>query len=400
MKKNFNLFWLILFCISGLNADVSAKALSLDFSSAIPLRGHVYRDNQFAVSLTGSAIKGVYESNFDTGSWTTSLPYGCLDKTKITVLKRNVRDCWGNLADLVKGQLILTSSDGNTKYSVDNYEFYAMKNSNGTDMPDDRTAKWSSSIVGAFPSDNSLPMAIAKKYSTNGIALGIISEAASDNIGADWSTFKSYLKIGNDQNLNSNLNWRNNANFHCPAGFKATLQFPSVNGTTVPDLVCSDLLATCDTGAPDLSMRLKSDDPQRRAPYQQFFDPNLSPNWYGPSKAQGAKPGVTVKFDFTGSSGKTDSWKFTTANSGYVPNTCIIGDWSAGVPWSVTDQTPINRINMGNSIYFYCPVFYWDVTNNRVGIYTKNSNSLLHSSAIRHTRRSDSTHGSSVHRAD
>ncbi len=30
---------------------------------------------------------------------------------------------------------------------------------------------------------------------------------------------------------------------------------------------------------------------------------------------------------------------------------------------------PTNRMNLGNNIFFFCKVYYWDFTNQRVGFF-------------------------------
>ena len=104
-------------------------SFTFDPASMIPLRNHAYRKNDFCVSLSGSAIRGdePYEIHFDTGSWTTCLPYGCIDKTKVKVLEKDVKDSWGVLSDKVQGQLILTSHDGKTQYIAERLHFLRAK---------------------------------------------------------------------------------------------------------------------------------------------------------------------------------------------------------------------------------------------------------------------------------
>ena len=369
---------------------------SFDTAAAIPLRNHIYRGNDFCVALTGSAIGGPagtapYEVLFDTGSWTTSLPYGILDKSKITVLETNIKDGWGHLADKVKGQLILTSRDSKTKYAMDDYVFFALKKPDGSDAPDDRKSKWSSAILGAFPSAApwgqklpSLPYAIAQKYSPqNDVGLGIISEAGAD-IASDWDSGKAFLRIGNDPTLSARLNWRNDVPLfrgrsgfvpEAVPGFSVTFSFPKVNGQTVADIVVTNLIATIDTGAPELNLRLGSSDPHRQAAYQTFFNDN-GPGWMKAKyKASSlcAASSVAVRIGFTGSSGRSSSYQFTTSafGSSKIPTHVIVGDWSGSVPWAVGDDKPKNRINLGNTIYFFCPVYFWDITHKRVGIYFK-----------------------------
>jgi len=135
-------------------------------------------------------------------------------------------------------------------------------------------------------------------------------------------------------------------------------------------MVVSNQIATIDTGAPDLTMRLGKDDPHRRDPYKRFFN-DKTPPWYAPDKCRTAGNGVTVKIAFTGSSGQTGSYQWTIRDpkGRYVPNGLIVGDWTAGIPWGESLDKPLNRFNLGNSIYFYIQAHVWDIKNNRVGFY-------------------------------
>ncbi|MCA0268251.1 MAG: hypothetical protein LCH53_03385 [Bacteroidetes bacterium] len=155
----------------------------------IPLRDATYRAYQFTVSLEGTAIAGgtPYEIHFDTGSWTTSIPGGALDFSKLTVIQRDVTTDWGRPADLVEGQLAVKSTDG-TVYSMDNYRFYALKQSvGGAYLPDDRTAPYGNgAIMGGFPSpylhrnEQSFPFVLAQKYAADRMGLGIVSACSPE----------------------------------------------------------------------------------------------------------------------------------------------------------------------------------------------------------------------------
>jgi hypothetical protein len=90
------------------------------------------------ISLSGTALAGTKEIVFDTGSWTLSVPASWVNQEQITVLQRNIKDPWGKPANLVKGQICLTSEDDNTVYSMDDYEFYEV------------TSADASTILGAF----------------------------------------------------------------------------------------------------------------------------------------------------------------------------------------------------------------------------------------------------------
>lgn len=192
------------------------------------------------------------------------------------------------------------------------------------------------------------------------------------------------MKIGNDPKISARLNWRNDVPLfrdrtgfvpEAVPGFTVTFSFPKVNARTVADIVVSNLIATIDTGAPELNLRLGSSDPHRQAAYQAFFT-DKGPGWMNAKyKAASlcAASGVAVRIGFTGSSGRSSSYQFTTSAFGAskIPTHVIAGDWSGSVPWAVGEDKPKNRINLGNTIYFFCPVYFWDITHKRVGIYFK-----------------------------
>ena len=97
------------------------------------------------------------------------------------------------------------------------------------------------------------------------------------------------------------------------------------------------------------------------------------PHWYSKDKCRTAGDGVTVKISFTGSSGETSSYQWTTSDTKgrYVPNGLIVGDWTAGIPWGESAEMPLNRFNLGNSIYFFNQAHIWDIKNSRVGFYVR-----------------------------
>lgn len=366
-------------------------SFSFDSARMIPLRNHTYRSRDFCVSLSGSAIRGdePYEIFFDTGSWTTSIPYGCLDKERVKILEKDVKDSWGILSDKVQGQLVLTSHDGKTKYIANDYVFFARKKANGDDADCDRNSKWGNSILGGFPGISpreklpSLPYAIAQKYSEkNRVGFGIVSDSRP-GIEENWASFNSYLQIGAAPKITDKLNWRTDIPLfpgregfspEAVPGFKVTFSFPNTNGREVPDIVVPGLWATVDTGAPLLTMRLGKENPHRNNTYRLYFT-DEGPRWRkGQYKADSMclEKGVNVRVEFTGSTGKTSHYEFkTNKNFGSaLPTQVIVGDWDGRVPWPFNSaRTPHTRINLGNTIYFYCPVYFWDISNKRVGLY-------------------------------
>lgn len=246
-------------------------------------------------------------------------------------------------------------------------------------MADDRTNPTSKAVIGAYPTNNSMSIVLAAKYSTNGLGLGIITQTPGGDFVANWNVAKSYLKFGNDPEVTARQNWHYYEPWHAGQtefdpitilGFMVTFSFPSVVEQTYPDIVVANQIATLDTGAPDLTMRLGSSNLQRQVPYRQFFNSAKVPSYYSIADCQAMNYGVNVKIDFTGSAGQTNSYSFPTAetNCAYVPNPVYIGDWTSGVLWPPYNaEFPRNHINLGNSIYLFWMIHFWDFTKQRVG---------------------------------
>jgi hypothetical protein len=378
--------------ICQLNIAQSSFLCDLDKSKMIPLRDAKYRKYQFVAKLKGSAfsLNTPYEIVFDTGSWTTSIPGGALNFDKIKVLKENINDPWGNLADLVSGQLILESVDG-TPYELNDYVFYATKDKTTKKyLPDDRNSIYgngTNSIFGAFPSIDpytklpSIPFALALKYAPTNMGLGIISDCYED-INKSWNSMKSYLQIGNDSKISDKLNfrtdipnWRNQQEFHPEAvpGFKIKIRFSDTDKV----IETSNLISTVDTGAPELTLRLGSNDPQNQEPFKSHFVKDGQwLYWNSNEYITNAKTliNANVYVEYTGSQGLVNSYEFPIGSSvNSSPTTLFSGNWSGGVPYPLQSPNgPSNRINLGNTVYFYCPVYFWDIKNKRVGIGFKN----------------------------
>lgn len=367
--------------------DIESSFLcDLNKSKMIPLRDS--KRYPYVVKLKGSAINlnTPYEIHFDTGSWTTSIPGGVLNLNKIKVLKENVNDPWNNLADLVSGQIILESVDG-TPYELNDYVFYATKDKITKKYLPDASSGFTTSILGAFPSIDpytklpSVPFALALKYAPDNMGLGIISDCYVD-INKSWNSMKSYLQIGNDSKISDKLNfrtdipnWRNQQEFHPEAvpGFKVKIKFPDTDKT----IETSTLVATVDTGAPEMTLRLGSNDPQDQTPFSSHFvkeGPWL--NWNSNEYLANAKSlkNANVSLEYTDSQGLVNSYEFPVGNSAYTTPTALIsGKWAGGVPYPLQSPNgPANRINLGNTIYFYCPVYFWDIKNKRVGVGFRN----------------------------
>ena len=243
--------------------------------------------------------------------------------------------------------------------------------------------------MGGFPGISiseelpSLPHVLALKYSEKDrVGYGIVTDSRAD-IDKNWGTSKSYLQIGSDLRITRDLNWRTDIpqlhhreGFSPGAipGFKITFSFPKENGVGVPDIIVPGLWATVDSGAPQLTLRLGETNPHRSKVYGRYFT-DEGPAWrQGQYKADSMflTNGVNVRVDFEGSTGKTSHYEFRSSKDfgSHVPTQVVVGDWEGMVPWHVeATQTPRHRFNLGNTIYAYCPVYFWDITNKRVGLH-------------------------------
>lgn len=109
-----------------------------EISPMIPLKLHSNYANLF-VAIGGSAINnpliiesglnpdGTLDVLVDTGSPALIIPKYFLNPKNIKVLESCVVDYWGNVDDLVQGQVAIKSVGGGTKYSVDSFIFYAVR---------------------------------------------------------------------------------------------------------------------------------------------------------------------------------------------------------------------------------------------------------------------------------
>lgn len=348
------------------------EPFTFDPASLIPLRSASYLKNHFVARLTGKAIAGdeEYEIHFDTGSWNLTIPYGCLNKDPgiLTVLETDVR-VYGHLADKVKGEIALKSEDGQTTYSIEDYVFYALKNEDGSDMPCNRNQPFNAGLMGAFPGTGSLAYALAEKYSQAkglGFGMGLVSHAE-----------KTYLLLGADPKIvTDRIHWRTDK----PAWREQdTAFFPdAVNGFTIrlqfsnvaDPIVVQDLSATIDTGAPEMILRLNAQDPQNTPTFSDYF--TTQGYWipwnnadYNQDARQITGSGI-VTVEFKDSNGMVSSYSFE-AND--TTNVVAVGAWNGNVPWKITTDTPRYRFNLGETIFRYAPVVFFDVKNKRVGLH-------------------------------
>jgi|GEM_PF-1357211 len=385
MKTTLLYLGLLLGCLQ-VYSQAGLNLCQPDTTKMVALRSAPYRNYQYRATLVGPAIKSVTSNNkdvpfslhFDTGSWTLSVPGGAVDISKVTILETNVTDSWGTLADKVSGTVGLRSTDG-TQYLIEGYIFYALKSNATTYMPDDRTSQWSKGIIGAFPSIDpnsnlpSLPYALANKYSPQGPGYGIAS-TCPDNIQSGWGRFRSYLAFGITDAVARQMSWRSdipNASVgkaaFCPEvvpGFNVTVRIPDSPQTVQTK---GDLKATIDTGAPDLTLRLGEGDPQTKAPFDtHFVRQGIWKQWLNSNYESAATTLVNgnVTVSLTADDGSINSYSFPVGlDPMRSPNSLIAGTFNGAVPF----PSPANRINLGNSLFFYCPFVYYDIARGRVG---------------------------------
>jgi hypothetical protein len=83
--------------------------------------------------------------------------------------------------------------------------------------------------------------------------------------------------------------------------------------------------------------------------------------------------GIVVQFDDTSGRSKQYAFRSTNQSPEIAPTNLFGGPSDGSFPWAVDGTLfPSNRINLGNTIYFFCPIFYVDFTNEQVGILFKN----------------------------
>jgi F5/8 type C domain len=354
-----------------------------DTASSIPLRDYT-GSNDFAMNLGGGALKvsGPYPILFDTGSWNTHIPYGALNKAGLTVLQSNVITEWGKLADKVQGQLAARSRDGQTMYTIDNYIFFALKNPDGSDMAD-TGGSWPA-IMGGFPTAPSFAHALALKYGTFGVALGMLTDTPSKAMKDGWASFNTYLKIGADPAIENRLFWKSyvsgtewyptQPNFDpiVVPGFDVSFQFPAQSGVRPADLTMTNRIATFDTGAGDLVLRTYAGDPHRAPPYDKYFTTDGARPWYPIDQALQTKLGVSMTIKFkTDSKTCAYSYSTATASDSRVPDKVTVGNWGSDIPWRDAVYLPRTRFNVGNSAFYHFPVIWWAVNSKRVGVFCR-----------------------------
>lgn len=70
--------------------------------------------------------------------------------------------------------------------------------------------------------------------------------------------------------------------------------------------------------------------------------------------------------------GAANSYSYLTTTEAPRCTQFIVGDFESGVPWTCQPpQMTRTRFSLGNTIYFFWPTYYYDLTANRVGIATR-----------------------------
>lgn len=336
-----------------------------DLANMVPLRAATYVKNEFVATVSGKAISGGkgYEVHFDTGSWTLAVPEACLDPKGITVLDENAADALERPAKRVKGQIGLTAADGKTVHAIDDYEFFATKSVSAA-----VGERYNSALMGGFPSASSpkpLPYALAEKLAKDGkiTGFGIVSYGE-----------RSYLFFGPDPAaVDDRMRWRTDTSPWKPSevfspeavpGFAVTLAWPDGKQVSVPGL-----MATLDTGAPQMVLRLNDKDPQTGDLAAHFTTAGYWTSWKNADYDAAARQVVgpcTVTVTFTDSAGTASSYSFTADDD---RNKVAVGTWNGNVPWPVGEPAkPRTRFNVGDTVFRLTSAVYFDIANKRVGI--------------------------------
>lgn len=238
-------------------------------------------------------------------------------------------------------------------------------------------------IMGAFPAPfegmPTFPTALADKYA-GGKGFGIVSTGSGNDINTNWASMKSYLQLGPYEDMDEQLKWRSDIPELNPSsgfspdaipGYSITITFSD----TPQKIFRDNLIATIDTGAPDLTLQLGPGNPQNTEPFQSHFvRRGIWQNWGNERYNNYASTLIDaeVQVGFKDDQGDTYTYSFTVGSDlAYraAPTTLFAGTWGDSVPWPLAmPAMPANRINLGNTIYFYCPVYYYDLKNKRIGI--------------------------------
>lgn len=341
-----------------------------DFNQMIPL------DPDFNITVQGPAFGNTPQKIlFDTGSWELCVPYNMVDRNNVRVIRSNIENGWGEKCDQVMGDLEVLTTDG-TPYQLKRYTFFAAYDSNAR------------RIMGGFPSPGVFPYELAKAFPgrdanrKGAVGFGIVSKAIGD-VNTDWGKFQPYLMFKPTPQVLKQLEWAmpipayqgsTTLNPHAVPGFNLAIEFPPKGGCSQGDkLYYNDLDATIDTGAPELVTRLGPDDPHLQPPFKDFFtQPGAQWREGYINHSSIAVSGCRVTVKWIDGLGVHHSYNYLANPSGPRCTRFIVGDFTSDVPWETTPPNITRtRISLGNTIYFFWPVYYYDITQNRIGIATQ-----------------------------
>lgn len=114
------------------NTLASPTYSTAEVGKMIPLKLLNTYDN-FFMSIGGAAVNGYNPDTtvdvfVDSGSTVLVIPEAYVKASNVKVLESCVNDYWGNVDDLVQGQISAKSADGATNYTVESYIFYRVRN--------------------------------------------------------------------------------------------------------------------------------------------------------------------------------------------------------------------------------------------------------------------------------
>jgi hypothetical protein len=356
--------------------------LNHDYRQMIPL------DPDFNIIVQGPAFGNIPQKIlFDTGSKDLLVPYSIVDAEKVTIIKEKIKKDPIGPCKQVKGDLEVLTADG-TPYKLKNFTFYAAEDPNAA------------RIMGGFPVPGAFPYELAKAnpgtdiHGNPTVGYGIVSKAGRDpllwpwdppdlDVNADWgSKFQPYLMFKPQPHVLKQLEWAmpipayHGATVlfpHAVPGFNLAIEFPPNSASQGGKLHYDNLDATIDTGAPELSTRLGPDDPQRNPPFDGYFtQPGADWDNHYIDDSSIAVSGCTVTVEWIDGLGVHHSYNYLTNTSGPSSTKFIVGDFTGAVPWKLDPpQVTRTRFNLGNTIHFFWPVYYYDIAQNRIGIATQ-----------------------------
>jgi hypothetical protein len=200
---------------------------------------------------------------------------------------------------------------------------------------------------------------LAQKYPAESAKGFGIYSLSGDDIATGWTESAFYLGFGPAYTIAAaDLLWRNdlptqNGLFspqYVP-GFTIAMHFDNNEVLTYHNRV-----ATVDTGAPSLSLTFEGD-PQKMQLLNYFTERNVPP-W---SCSMGVfaiieNQGIVVQFDDTSGRSKQYAFRSTNQSPEIAPTNLFGGPSDGSFPWAVDGTLfPSNRINLGNTIYFFAP---------------------------------------------